>query len=881
MKGNLKKGLFFAIAIVALAYLTAPWWLAIVVQRKLPPNVNIESISINYPGLSGLTVEELTANVDNTSIAVSELKMDYSVSYLSIDSIMVSLTDSNTAQPIDIGKTIKGIVGTLDSLARDAAIFELLPNVDINAFMIKSANGLIGIRHIQLNRVENKIELILPESKYETVFESKSNQQNQIIDTNNRLREFTDLTVVLDYNNKVQELTLDVRKNTNSLFLLEYSHSTNLSRLQLNTSKESLKEFLQENGLKYLDVFEKNISASIEFYPVSDEVNIRATNRLLIDKATLTSLYPEGVSLEEALSAVSVVELKFDKSNGQIKDGTLEQESKYSGLIKVAFDLEKAVSISAGEKRLNIEELKIDSTLPFELTMTPAQRYTLNTGDAEFTVSSKQIEISQIGTSEQPKYSSVLTEVELTSKANFEAPIKDTSTNFDWSATGQITTAGLKVGYADKDAKQSDQALDFTSEASVTFDLAATDKIVGNGRIELSSLSSDFVGGNIMGQTVIDWSNIDSTLSQGEIKIALDSNLLQLGDFSFNSFNAESKFVIYPDSIKGLSKFRINGTDLAPVSINFDREHEKFVANIDRTTIALPLVNQLLTQLGKKRNIPLEIPDGVLAHSTNATVKDSLHLLSILSMNDARFLFGENEVHGLNVTQEITSISPIRFKGSVSIDSIDFSSGMKIEELTADISGSEIEQELTFYLRNVDAKILEGKLQAKFIEILDGDITESKVELTKLSLTELVFFMDVAGLYADGEMNFTLPVSTKKGQLTIDKGMFKATREGIIKYSNGEPESDDENIALKALRNFHYTSLDGDVSYNETGQYIINLHLQGANPSLYGGHPIDFELNLKGELSGVFRSLFLTGNFEEAVLEQVKTNDTSTLNSNE
>ena len=107
--------------------------------------------------------------------------------------------------------------------------------------------------------------------------------------------------------------------------------------------------------------------------------------------------------------------------------------------------------------------------------------------------------------------------------------------------------------------------------------------------------------------------------------------------------------------------------------------------------------------------------------------------------------------------------------------------------------------------------------------------------------------------------------------IIIKDANFKALSKGLIKYTYTDTDSgEEENIALKALKNFHYDSLDGTFSYNKEGLYHIKLHLLGSNPDLYDGYPVDFILNLRGELSGVFRSLFLTGNFEDAIMEQVK-----------
>ena len=34
----------------------------------------------------------------------------------------------------------------------------------------------------------------------------------------------------------------------------------------------------------------------------------------------------------------------------------------------------------------------------------------------------------------------------------------------------------------------------------------------------------------------------------------------------------------------------------------------------------------------------------------------------------------------------------------------------------------------------------------------------------------------------------------------------------------------------------------------------VGLHIKGANPDLYDGHPVEFNLNLEGELGNILRS---------------------------
>ncbi len=74
---------------------------------------------------------------------------------------------------------------------------------------------------------------------------------------------------------------------------------------------------------------------------------------------------------------------------------------------------------------------------------------------------------------------------------------------------------------------------------------------------------------------------------------------------------------------------------------------------------------------------------------------------------------------------------------------------------------------------------------------------------------------------------------------------------------------------MQALENFHYQDLSGTLDYQSDGTYKMAIRLEGANPDLYDGHPIVFNLNISGSLPELFEALFITGNFEESILKQI------------
>jgi Dicarboxylate transport len=61
------------------------------------------------------------------------------------------------------------------------------------------------------------------------------------------------------------------------------------------------------------------------------------------------------------------------------------------------------------------------------------------------------------------------------------------------------------------------------------------------------------------------------------------------------------------------------------------------------------------------------------------------------------------------------------------------------------------------------------------------------------------------------------------------------------------------DLLLQALENFHYEALRITLDGRTDAAMDIGLHLGGANPDLYDGHPVEFNLDLEGELGNILR----------------------------
>jgi hypothetical protein len=75
---------------------------------------------------------------------------------------------------------------------------------------------------------------------------------------------------------------------------------------------------------------------------------------------------------------------------------------------------------------------------------------------------------------------------------------------------------------------------------------------------------------------------------------------------------------------------------------------------------------------------------------------------------------------------------------------------------------------------------------------------------------------------------------------------------------------------LQALENFRYEALRITLDGRTDAEMDIGLHVQGANPELYDGYPIEFNLDLEGELANILRSGLASYQIPERIREQMQ-----------
>lgn len=232
------------------------------------------------------------------------------------------------------------------------------------------------------------------------------------------------------------------------------------------------------------------------------------------------------------------------------------------------------------------------------------------------------------------------------------------------------------------------------------------------------------------------------------------------------------------------------------------------------------------------------------------------------------FSLGESRVRDLGFTTRFELGETVRGSGPLTIDRVQLAAGIEVAGLSALLDMDGVSDLGIVDLR---AGLLDGRLETDALRLVQNELADSVLHWHGFKLERLLAVLDIGGLAGSGVLDASLPLVREGSGLEVRDGSLSARGAGRIRYRPDIPAS---NIGLQALQNFHYNSLEGRVNYaSGSGDYTISLELEGNNPDLYGGHPVHLNLTIDGSMPALFRSLFLTGNFERAIVNQLRSGE--------
>ena len=148
--------------------------------------------------------------------------------------------------------------------------------------------------------------------------------------------------------------------------------------------------------------------------------------------------------------------------------------------------------------------------------------------------------------------------------------------------------------------------------------------------------------------------------------------------------------------------------------------------------------------------------------------------------------------------------------------------------------------------------------------------------LEGVQLGDVLAAYPTEGLSGSGLIDGSFDVQRSAAGLSVQDGKLAArVPGGVLRFRSPKIEAlGQANPAMKivteALHNFHYDLLTSDVRYDERGKLNLGLRLNGRNPALEGGRPINFSINLEEDIPALLTSLQLSDRVSETIQRRVQ-----------
>jgi len=148
--------------------------------------------------------------------------------------------------------------------------------------------------------------------------------------------------------------------------------------------------------------------------------------------------------------------------------------------------------------------------------------------------------------------------------------------------------------------------------------------------------------------------------------------------------------------------------------------------------------------------------------------------------------------------------------------------------------------------------------------------------LEGVQLGDVLAAYPTEGLSGSGVIDGSFDVQRSAEGLSVRDGKLAARAPGgVLRFRSPKIEAlGQANPAMKivteALHDFHYDLLTSDVRYDENGKLNLGLRLNGHNPALEGGRPINFSINLEEDIPALLTSLQLSDRVSETIQRRVQ-----------
>lgn len=150
------------------------------------------------------------------------------------------------------------------------------------------------------------------------------------------------------------------------------------------------------------------------------------------------------------------------------------------------------------------------------------------------------------------------------------------------------------------------------------------------------------------------------------------------------------------------------------------------------------------------------------------------------------------------------------------------------------------------------------------------------LELKDIDLARLLAEHPAGDLVGSGRISGRIPIALSAAGVQVAQGTLSAAEPGgRLQYRSERAaalaaSSPGMKLVTDALDDFHYTVLNSEVTYSDTGTLLLGVRLEGSSPAVEAGRPIHFNINLEEDLPALLYSLQLTNQLSDVIKKRVQ-----------
>ncbi len=257
-------------------------------------------------------------------------------------------------------------------------------------------------------------------------------------------------------------------------------------------------------------------------------------------------------------------------------------------------------------------------------------------------------------------------------------------------------------------------------------------------------------------------------------------------------------------------------------------------------------------------------PDGTLTESEALTIQ----------IEDGRYVSDLAEVDGAMASISFRSVQPpASFKDQpISVDRAIFGVVLRNLEGMFELPGDG-----GLFVPKVSAGFADGRLIGEAMSWRPGEPFSSVVAAEALDVSVLVPLLELDGLAATGRVSGRVPVTfSPELGFSVEDGVLESVDAGKVQYAPDTPpaglaESGPQvSLMLQAIENFHYDRLALSLGGRSGTGFSLGAELEGSNPDLYDGYPVELNATLSGQLDEILRNALRAYRIQETIGDRVQ-----------